>query len=80
MLYNNYTILRNLMFGDKKQQPKINSNIYSCSELKKQLEQCLEKNNNNIKCTFIQKSYENCIKQSMHKINQEAKKKINVDD
>jgi len=68
MLHNNYVILRNLIFGDKKKENKINkkTNINSCIEIKKQLDECLSKNVHN--CIFLKTTYENCIKINQQKV------------
>ena len=66
MFHNNYLIIRNLIFGDKKKEIKIKqSKINNCLEIKEQLDKCLEKNNCN--CIFIKNAYENCIKTNLKK-------------
>ena len=57
MLHNNYVIVRNLLFGDKKKN--INIKINPCEKFKRELDLCLQSKYPN--CDFIKKSYQKCI-------------------
>ena len=66
MFQNNYVIIRNLLFGDKKKEIKITqSKINNCLEIKQQLDKCLEKNNST--CIFFKNAYDNCLKSNLKK-------------